>query len=76
MAMWLQGRVARVEGALVFAGTVFWSVIWGAWGLMLGPLMVVLTRQIFLVSRTLAAAPRPPEEPAARPRPAPANALA
>jgi predicted PurR-regulated permease PerM len=77
MAMWLQGRAARVDGALVFAGTVFWSVIWGAWGLLLGPLMVVLTRQIFLVSRTLAAAPRPPEpDPAARPLPAPADALA
>ena len=75
MAMWLQGRAARVDGAFVFAGTVFWSVIWGAWGLMLGPLMVVLTRQVFLVSRTLAAAPRPPEEPAARPLPAPADAL-
>jgi predicted PurR-regulated permease PerM len=77
MAMWLQGRAARVDGALVFAGTVFWSVIWGAWGLLLGPLLVVLTRQVFLVSRTLAAAPRTPEaEPPARALPAPADALA
>lgn len=44
MSVWLQGRAARIDGATVFAGTVFWSVLWGAWGLMLGPLLVVVMR--------------------------------
>lgn len=44
MAVWLQGRAARVDSALLFGGTLFWAVLWGAWGLVLGPLMVVLTR--------------------------------
>jgi predicted PurR-regulated permease PerM len=42
MAAWLQGRVSRVDSAVVFAGTVFFSVLWGAWGLVLGPLLVVM----------------------------------
>ena len=44
MTVWLQGRAARVDSALLFGGTLFWAVLWGAWGLVLGPLMVVLTR--------------------------------
>ncbi|MET0334655.1 MAG: AI-2E family transporter [Rhizobacter sp.] len=41
MATWLQGRASRVDNALMFGGTVFFSVLWGAWGLVLGPLLVV-----------------------------------
>jgi predicted PurR-regulated permease PerM len=41
LATWLQGRASRVDSALMFGGTVFCSVLWGAWGLVLGPLLVV-----------------------------------
>jgi predicted PurR-regulated permease PerM len=41
MAAWLQGRASRVDSAVTFGGTVFFSVLWGGWGLVLGPLLVV-----------------------------------
>lgn len=44
VASWLQGRASRVDGAIVFTGTVFFSVLWGGWGLVLGPLLVVVLR--------------------------------
>jgi len=43
LATWLQGRASRIDSALMFAGTVFFTVLWGGWGLVLGPLMVVMT---------------------------------
>jgi predicted PurR-regulated permease PerM len=42
MTVSLQGRAARIGSAVLFAGTVVWSVLWGAWGLVLGPLLVVI----------------------------------
>lgn len=42
LATWLQGRASRIDSALMFAGTVFFAVLWGGWGLVLGPLMVVM----------------------------------
>lgn len=56
MAAWLQGRVSRVDSALVFAGTVFFAVLWGAWGLVLGPLLVVMLN--VLARHARAAVPR------------------
>jgi predicted PurR-regulated permease PerM len=44
---WLQGRAAKVDSALLFAGTLFWAVLWGGWGLVLGPLMVVVARLVW-----------------------------
>jgi predicted PurR-regulated permease PerM len=41
LAAWLQGRASRVDSAITFGGTVFFSVLWGGWGLVLGPLLVV-----------------------------------
>ena len=41
LAVWLQGRASRVDSAITFGGTVFFSVLWGGWGLVLGPLLVV-----------------------------------
>lgn len=41
MTAWLQSRAARVDSALLFIGTVFWAVMWGGWGLVLGPVLVV-----------------------------------
>jgi predicted PurR-regulated permease PerM len=43
LATWLQGRASRIDSALMFGGTVFFTVLWGGWGLVLGPLMVVMT---------------------------------
>jgi len=41
MTAWLQSRAAKVDSALLFIGTVFWAVMWGGWGLVLGPVLVV-----------------------------------
>jgi predicted PurR-regulated permease PerM len=43
---WLQGRAARMSSAAVFIGLVFWGALWGAWGLFLGPPLVVLLKVI------------------------------
>lgn len=53
MAAWLQGRASRVDSAIVFAGTVFFSVLWGGWGLVLGPLLVVVWQVIWRHARPL-----------------------
>jgi predicted PurR-regulated permease PerM len=75
MSVWLQGRAARVDSATLFAGTVFWSVLWGGWGLMFGPLLVVVLRLLWLRAPALSerqAQPAPtPLAPEATP-PAPA----
>jgi len=51
MAAWLQGRASRVDSAIVFAGTVFFSVLWGGWGLVLGPLLVVVWQVLWRHAR-------------------------
>jgi predicted PurR-regulated permease PerM len=43
---WLQGRAAKMNAAAVFIGVVFWGALWGVWGLLLGPALVVLTKVI------------------------------
>ncbi|MBL8349087.1 MAG: AI-2E family transporter [Burkholderiaceae bacterium] len=43
-AVWLQGRASRIDGALMFGGIVFFSMLWGVWGLVLGPLLVAIVR--------------------------------
>jgi predicted PurR-regulated permease PerM len=63
MTVRLQGRAAKVDSALLFRDTLFWAVLWGAWGLVLGPLMVVLTRLVWRESACFgnrAAAPSVP----------------
>lgn len=41
---WLQGRASKMNPAAVFVGVVFWGTLWGAWGLLLGPALVVLLK--------------------------------
>jgi predicted PurR-regulated permease PerM len=43
---WLQGRAARMSSAAVFVGLVFWGALWGAWGLFLGPPLVVALKVV------------------------------
>lgn len=43
---WLQGRAAKMNAAAVFIGVVFWGALWGVWGLLLGPALVVLTKVV------------------------------
>jgi predicted PurR-regulated permease PerM len=43
---WMQGRAAKMNAAAVFVGVVFWGSLWGAWGLLLGPALVVLLKVI------------------------------
>ncbi len=43
---WLQGRAAKMNSAAVFFGVVFWGALWGVWGLLLGPALVVLMKVI------------------------------
>lgn len=44
VSAWLQGRAARMNAAAVFIGVVFWGALWGAWGLFLGPALVVVLK--------------------------------
>lgn len=48
---WLQGRAAKMNAAAVFIGVVFWGALWGVWGLMLGPALVVLLKVVAEHSR-------------------------
>ena len=41
---WMQGRVSKVNPAVMFIGIVFWGALWGVWGLFLGPALVVLIK--------------------------------
>jgi predicted PurR-regulated permease PerM len=50
LAPWLQGRASKVDSAVTFGGTLFVSVLWGGWGLVLGPLLVVM---VLVVARHL-----------------------
>ena len=43
---WLQGRAAKMNAATVFVGVVFWGALWGVWGLLLGPALVVLIKVV------------------------------
>jgi predicted PurR-regulated permease PerM len=47
VATWLQGRAASVDGAVMFGGTVATSVLWGGWGLLLGPVLVLAARVVW-----------------------------
>lgn len=46
MATWLQGHAARMNPAVVFIGVIFWGALWGAWGFLLGPALVVIIKVI------------------------------
>jgi predicted PurR-regulated permease PerM len=63
LATWLQGRASRIDSALMFGGTVFFAVLWGGWGLLLGPLLVVTVNVIAAHART-PATDRVPQAPA------------
>ena len=40
---WLMGRAARMNAAAIFVSLLFWSMVWGGWGLLLGvPIMVAV----------------------------------
>lgn len=40
---WLSGRASRMNAVVVFAGILFWTWLWGGWGLILGlPIMMVI----------------------------------
>ena len=43
---WLQGRAAKMNAVAVFIGVVFWGALWGVWGLLLGPALVVLFKVV------------------------------
>lgn len=46
VAAWLQGRASKMNAAAVFIGVVFWGALWGVWGLLLGPALVVLMKVV------------------------------
>lgn len=40
---WLAGRASRMNAVVVFSGLLFWTWLWGGWGLALGlPIMMVI----------------------------------
>ena len=43
LTTWLTGRASHMNSASVFIGLLFWSWIWGLWGLLLGlPILVII----------------------------------
>ncbi len=44
---WLQGRVARVNAAVLFIALLFFGWLWGAWGLLLGAPLVAIAKVVF-----------------------------
>jgi len=70
MTAWLQSRASRMSAALLFIGLMFWGAMWGLWGLLLGPALVVLTKVALEQvpgaepwARLLAGDDEPPREP-------------
>jgi predicted PurR-regulated permease PerM len=43
---WLQGRVARVNAAVLFIALLFFGWLWGIWGLLLGAPLVAIAKVI------------------------------
>lgn len=40
---WMTGRIARMNAAAVFVSLLFWTWLWGAWGMLLGiPITVII----------------------------------
>lgn len=67
MTAWLQSRASRMSAALLFIGLMFWGAMWGLWGLLLGPALVVLSKVVLeqvpgaeAWARLLAGAAAPP----------------
>ena len=48
---WLQSHAAKMNAAALFIGVVFWGALWGVWGLLLGPALVVLVKVVAEHSR-------------------------
>ncbi len=46
VSAWLQARSSEMNPAAVFVGLMFWGALWGVWGLLLGPALVVLMKVI------------------------------
>ena len=44
---WLQGRVARVNAAVLFIALLFFGWLWGVWGLLLGAPLVAIAKVVF-----------------------------
>jgi len=77
LAVWLQGRASRVDSAVTFGGTVFFSVLWGGWGLVLGPLLVVTGQAVWRhLARADAAAVGSSPQAVAEPGPQPLSTAA
>lgn len=43
---WLIGRTARMNGAALFLGLMFWGWMWGVWGLLLAVPMIVMIKSV------------------------------
>ena len=40
---WLTGRIARMNAAAVFVSLLFWTWLWGVWGMLLSmPIMAIV----------------------------------
>lgn len=60
LATWMQGRLSRVDSAVMFGGTVFFATLWSGWGLVLGPLLVVSAGVLVAHARSALAPAAPP----------------
>ena len=46
VSAWLQARSSKMNPAAVFIGLMLWGAVWGVWGLVLGPALIVLMKVI------------------------------
>jgi predicted PurR-regulated permease PerM len=42
----LMGRAASINPAAIFIGIIFWSWVWGVWGLILAVPMLMMTKAV------------------------------
>jgi len=52
-----RGHLSIVASIPLFVATVIWFLSWGGWGLVLGPLLVVMLKLLLDVTPTLSIGP-------------------
>lgn len=46
MATWMTGKIAKMNAAAVFVSLLFWTWLWGVWGMLLGIPVIVIVKVV------------------------------